>query len=91
MERKKQKNSKEKPHKKIENKLNKKSQYKDKKYGFGGKKKRSKYNTAESSADYSDLKRQNFNKKKFINKNKSNKKFVNKNKPNKKSFKKNKK
>jgi len=34
---------------------NKKREFKNKKFGFGGQKKRSKYNTAESSADVSDF------------------------------------
>ena len=33
------------------NRKGKKGEYKDKKFGFGGRKKRSKYNTAESYAD----------------------------------------
>lgn len=33
------------------NRKGKKSEYKDKKFGFGGRKKRSKYNTAESYAE----------------------------------------
>ncbi|XP_059156511.1 probable rRNA-processing protein EBP2 [Physella acuta] len=38
-------------------KPNKKREYKNKKFGFGGQKKRSKYNTAESSADLRDFSR----------------------------------
>merc|ERR1711860_194734 len=36
-------------------KANKKREFKNKKFGFGGQKKRSKYNTAESAADVSDF------------------------------------
>ncbi|GFR58212.1 transposon Ty3-G Gag-Pol polyprotein [Elysia marginata] len=37
----------------ISNRPNKKREFKNKKFGFGGQKKRSKYNTAESAADVS--------------------------------------
>jgi rRNA-processing protein EBP2 len=52
----------------------KKSQFKDKKFGYGGRKKRSKYNTADSYAEPFNMKNKNKNKntKKFSNKNKKN-------------------
>ena len=37
------------------NRPNKKREFKNKKFGFGGQKKRSKYNTAESAADISEF------------------------------------
>ena len=57
---------------------NKKRQYKNSKYGFGGQKKRSKMNTKESSADMSDFSRK-------VNQGKPGKQYTNKNK-NKVSF-----
>ena len=71
----------------------KKADYKEKKYGFGGRKKRSKYNTAESYAEaYLPKKDRKGNNNKFGDRkggnskfngaNKfANKKFTNKNKP----------
>lgn len=55
--------------------LSKKRKFKDNKYGFGGKKKRSKYNTSDSSANVDD-----FNPR-IHGKISKNKKFQNKNKP----------
>ena len=40
--------------------INKKADYKEKKYGFGGRKKRSKYNTAESYNEGYDTKKDKF-------------------------------
>jgi rRNA-processing protein EBP2 len=59
----------------------KKSEFKDKKFGFGGRKKRSKYNTADSYAEPYNMKKNNKNMKMKMN-NKNAKKFVNKNKKN---------
>lgn len=61
----------------------KKANYKEKKYGFGGRKKRSKYNTAESYAEgYTKKSDKSKGKKNFGNNNKANnKRFTNKNKP----------
>lgn len=61
----------------------KKANFKDKKYGFGGRKKRSKYNTAESYAEgYGQKSNKKFSSSKGkFNNNKKDKKFINKNKP----------
>ncbi len=62
--------------------LSKKQNFKDKKYGFGGRKKNTKYNTAESAADISDFKGKTHHKKtqkKLLKKNQRIKKKPNKN------------
>lgn len=60
-------NKKQKTAPKQEIQLNKKRQYKNQKFGFGGQKKRSKMNTASSSADMSDF-NPRVHQKKFSNK-----------------------
>ena len=70
------------------NRKGKKAEYKDKKFGFGGRKKRSKYNTADSYAEAfknpADRRKERSEKGGGFRKN-AQKKFANKNKPKRKS------